>query len=58
MTLNKLFPIWLHAILAATAIGWAAGLHNTPGSPILTTYTVTGFAVGMAITALIRALNS
>lgn len=56
MTLSKIFPLWLHAIAAATSVGWAAGLHHTPGTPVLTTYTVTGFAVGMVVTTIIRAI--
>lgn len=57
MTLNKIVPLWLHAICAATSVGLAVGLHSTSGSPILSTYTVTGFAVGMAITTIARAIH-
>lgn len=56
MTLSTIFPLWLHVICAATSMGLAAGLHNTPGSPILATYTATGFAVGMVITTIGRAI--
>lgn len=56
MNINKYFPILIHIILAAGMIGWAAGLHNTPGSSIVTTYTVTGFAAGLGVTAFIRFL--
>lgn len=57
MNLNSLFPIWLHAIIAATSVGWAAGLQHTSGTPVLISYTVTGFAVGMVITTIVRAIH-
>lgn len=35
MNLNRLFPIWLHVIFAAGAIGLAVGLNNvTPIDPV------------------------
>ena len=56
MNINKYFPLLFHVILAAGMIGWAAGLHHTPGSSIVTTYTVTGFAAGLGVTAFLRVL--
>jgi len=56
MNLKKYCPFLLHVVLAAGMIGWAAGLHNTPGASITATYTVTGFAVGLGATAFFRLL--
>ncbi len=50
----KLFPLLAHALLTSAMIGLAAGLHHTPTVPVVTTYTVTGFAVGCGITLVIR----
>lgn len=56
MNLNRFFPLIVHVIVAATAVGWAAGLHHTSGSSIPMTYAVTGFAVGLGVTAFFRFL--
>jgi len=54
MNINRLFPIWLHIIFAASAIGLAVGMNHAVLIDVVKAYTATGFAVGLGVSAILR----
>ena len=56
MNINRFFPIWLHIIFAAGAIGLAVGLNYVVPLDPVKAYTATGFAAGFGGSAFLRFL--
>ena len=54
MNLDKYFPLFVHLIVAGTAIGWAWGLRQTGDTSLVWVGVSTGLAAGLGFTGFLR----